>query len=123
MIAAAFLLAAAGVDPVAGTWEGTSLCQVKPSACRDEHVIYRIRKTAAQRYMVDAFKLVEGKELFMGPLDLILDTSGHSLSGSHRDSAGVIHPWLFSVNGAHISGKALTAPGGQVFRLIELTKR
>jgi hypothetical protein len=30
---------------------------------------------------------------------------------------------LFTVRGTHMSGKALTAPGGQIFRLIEIDKR
>ena len=123
MIAAAILLAAAAPDPIAGTWEGTSLCQVKPSPCHDEHVIYRIRKTAPGRYTVDAYKVVGGQERFMGPLALRLDASGHELSGSNRDRAGVDQPWLFTVRGNHISGKGLIMPGGRVYRLIEVTKR
>ena len=123
MIAAAVLLAATGPDPVAGTWEGTSLCQIKPSPCHDEHVIYRFAKTGARQYRLEAYKVVNGQELDMGPIDFSLDASGQRLSGSNRDRAGVIHPWLFTVRGTHMSGKALTAPGGQVFRLIEIDRR
>ena len=123
MIAAAILLAAAASDPLSGTWEGTSLCQIRPSPCHDEHVIYRIGKTSARGYRIEAYKLVDGQELYMGPLDMTLDASGHRLSGSNRDRSGTVHPWLFTVQRTHMSGKALTAPGGQVFRLIELTKR
>jgi hypothetical protein len=123
MIAAAILLAAAATDPVSGTWEGTSLCQVKPSPCHDEHAIYRFTRTAPHRYRLDAYKVVNGQEQFMGPLDLSLDASGHALTGSNRDRAGVVHPWQFTVRGTHISGKALTGPNGQVFRLIEVDKR
>ena len=123
VIAAALLLSLAASDPVAGTWEGSSLCQVKPSPCHDEHVIYRIRLTAPRRYTIDAYKLVAGQEQYMGSLDLKLDASGHELAGSNRDRSGVDHPWLFTVRGNHMSGKALTAPGGQVYRLIEATKR
>lgn len=123
MIAAAVLLAAATADPVAGTWEGTSLCQVKPSPCHDEHVIYRIKTTGPGRYTIDAYKVVAGQEQFMGSLDMLLDPSGHELAGSNRDRTGVIHPWLFSIQGNHMSGKALSSPGGRAFRLIEVTKR
>jgi hypothetical protein len=49
MIAVAMLLAAAAADPVAGTWEGTSLCQIKPSPCHDEHVVYRFAKTGTRQ--------------------------------------------------------------------------
>ena len=122
MIAAAMLLAATAADPVAGTWEGTSLCQIKPSSCHDEHVIYRFAKTGARQYRLDAYKVVNGQEQYMGPINFSLDASGHELIGSNRDRAGVVHPWLFTVRGAHISGKALTGPNGQVFRLIEVDK-
>lgn len=123
MIALAFLVAAAAPDPISGTWEGTSLCQVNASPCHDEHVIYRFKKTAPEHYKLDAYKVVAGQEQYMGPIDFMLDASSHLLSGSNRDRAGVVHPWLFTIKGAHISGKALTAPDGQVFRLIEVTKR
>lgn len=123
MIAVAFLLAATTADPVVGTWEGTSLCQIRPSPCHDEHVIYRFKKTAPGHYTLDAYKVVAGVEQYMGPIDFMLDATGHLLSGSNRDRAGVVHPWLFTIKGAHISGKALTAPNGQVFRLIEVDKR
>jgi len=123
MIALAMLLAATSADPVAGTWEGTSLCQLKPSPCHDEHVIYRIRKTSPGRYIIDAYKVVAGEEQFMGSLDMLLDPSRRQLRGSNRDRTGVVHPWLFSISGNHMSGKALTSPGGQTFRLIEVDKR
>jgi len=54
MIALAFFLAAAAADPISGTWEGTSLCQVKPSPCHDEHVIYRVTETSVNHYHFDA---------------------------------------------------------------------
>jgi len=122
MIAVAFLFAAAAADPVAGTWEGTSLCQIKPSPCHDEHVIYRFTKTGTREYRLEAYKVVNGQEQYMGPIDFSLDAAGHLLSGSNKDRAGVVHPWLFTVRGTHISGKTLTGPNGQVFRLIEVDK-
>ena len=92
MIAAALLIAAAAADPVAGTWEGTSLCQVKPSPCHDEHVIYRFTKTGTRQYRLEAYKVVNGQEQYMGPIDFSLDASAHLLTGSNRDRAGVAHP-------------------------------
>ena len=123
MIVLAILLAAAAADPFAGTWEGTSLCQIKPSPCHDEHVIYRIKSTGPRAYRIEAYKVVGGQEQYMGPLDMKLDAAGQRLDGSNTDRSGVVHPWLFAIRGTHMSGKALTAPGGQVFRLIELDKR
>jgi hypothetical protein len=123
VIASVLLLFAASADPIAGIWEGTSLCQVKPSPCHDEHVVYRVKITGSGLYRIDAYKLVAGQEQYMGPLDVRWDASNHELSGFNRDRTGVDHPWLFTVRGDHISGKALTAAGGRVYRLIELTKR
>ena len=123
MIALLMLLAAVAGDPVAGTWEGTSLCQIKPSPCHDEHVVYKITGTGPRSYRIEAYKVVGGQEQYMGPLDMKLDAAGQRLDGSNTDRSGVVHPWLFTIRGTHMSGKALTAPGGQVFRLIELDKR
>ena len=123
MIAALVLLAAAASDPVAGTWTGTSLCQIKPSPCHDEQVVYRIANTGPRRYRIEAFKMVAGKEEYMGPLNMRLDASGLHLTGANRDRSGIDHPWLFTVQGTHMSGKALTKPGGATFRLIEVSKR
>ncbi len=121
MIALLALLAAVPADPFAGTWEGASMCQVRPSPCRDEHVIYRVAATGKGRYRVQAYKLVAGEKQFMGPLDLNRDKD--RLTGSNTDRAGVIHPWIFVLKGDHLSGRALTSAHGQVYRLIEVDRR
>lgn len=52
-----------------GIWRGTSLCLVRPSACRDEVVVYRIARTkAADSLTLDARKIVRGEEQEMGVL-------------------------------------------------------
>jgi hypothetical protein len=52
-----------------GTWRGTSVCLVRPSACNDEIVVFRIAHTnAADRLTVDARKIVRGDEQQMGVL-------------------------------------------------------
>ena len=52
-----------------GTWRGTSVCLVRPSACNDEIVVYRIAHTnAADSLTVDARKIVRGEEQEMGVL-------------------------------------------------------
>ena len=56
------------VIPV-GTWRGTSVCLVRPSACNDEIVVYRIAHTnAADSLTLDARKIVRGEEQEMGVL-------------------------------------------------------
>lgn len=60
--------AADAADPV-GVWRGTSLCLVRPSACKDEVVVYRItRVRASDTLSVDARKIVSGQEEEMGVL-------------------------------------------------------
>ena len=52
-----------------GNWRGTSVCLVRPSACNDEIVVYRIAHTkAADSLTMDARKIVRGEEQEMGVL-------------------------------------------------------
>src|SRR5262245_23180078 len=120
MIAVAILLATASADPVSGTWEGSSLCQVKPSPCHDEHVIYRVRATAPQRYRFDAFKLVGGKELFMGVINLTFDPAHHALQGTIAGQRGTASV-QFTLTGKHLSGSMTL--NGALYRLIEVDQR
>jgi hypothetical protein len=56
------------VSPV-GSWRGMSLCAVRPSACHDEVVVYRITQMeAADRLAIDARKIIRGEEQEMGVL-------------------------------------------------------
>ena len=55
-------------NPV-GVWRGVSLCLVRPSACNDEVVVYRITRTKeASGLTMDARKIVHGREEEMGVL-------------------------------------------------------
>lgn len=120
MIGALILAAAAAADAISGVWEGTSLCQVKPSPCHDEHVVYRVTSTAARQYKFDAFKLVGGKKLFMGTIGLTFDPARHSLSGAIAGQRGTATV-RFSLKANHLSGSM--ALDGQLYRLIEVDKR
>ena len=58
----------AAMTPV-GIWRGISVCLVRPSACNDEIVVYRIARTkAADSLTLDARKIVRGEEQEMGVL-------------------------------------------------------
>src|SRR3954447_24595514 len=121
MLLPAMWPAAAPADPVAGTWEGTSLCQVKPSACHDEHVIYRTTLIGPGRYKIDAYKVVSGKELFMGAIDVQLDPARAQLDGpvmSGGQARGRLH---LALKGTHLSG-TMTLADGTLYRLIEADK-
>lgn len=62
----------AGAPPAktaVGTWRGTSVCLVRPSACNDESVVYRITPmTVPDSVSLDARKIVRGEEQEMGVL-------------------------------------------------------
>ena len=121
MIAVLFLAAAAVGDPISGTWEGTSLCQVKPSPCHDEHVIYRVARLAPQKYRIDAFRSVGGKKIFMGPIDVTFEPSRHLLAGSFPGPRGTAQLRL-SLVGKHLRG-TMALGDGTLYRLIEVDKR
>lgn len=123
MIAAAFLLAATlSGDPISGTWEGTSLCQVKPSPCTDEHVIYRVRSTASRRYRLDAYKVVAGQEEFMGSQDVTFDVATSQLDGPIVSGGRPVARLRMILKGSHLSGRMILS-NGTLYRLIEVDKR
>jgi hypothetical protein len=76
--------------PVAGVWRGTSECMVKSSPCQDETNVYRIEKLAGRsnRYSVTGSKIVDGKEVVMGP-------------ASNWDYDPVNHTLTFAVGNGH----------------------
>ena len=97
-------------DP-AGTWRGTSLCLVRPSACHDEVVVYRITRTASPDTLrLDARKIVNGAEEEMGVLACGLDSVAARLSCPLRGGL-----WLFTVRGDSLVGE-LRLPNGTKFR-------
>ena len=121
MIVAAILFGAAAADPISGTWEGTSLCQVKPSPCHDEHVIYRFSSARPQQYRLDAYKLVAGRQLFMGPMDLKLDAAAARLDGAVMSGGQARGRLRLRLKGAHLSGR-MTLADGTLNRLIEVDR-
>ena len=66
--AAAQLRTSPDANPV-GTWRGTSTCVVRPSACKDEAIVYRIAlKGSRDSLAIDGRKVVDGREVEMGVL-------------------------------------------------------
>lgn len=64
-----------------GVWRGISVCQVRPSACHDEVVVYRItRAKASDSVAMDARKIVNGQEVDMGVLACRLAAGGASFT-------------------------------------------
>lgn len=121
MVAAALLLVAASPEPIIGTWEGTSLCQVKPSPCHDEHVIYRLSLLQPRHYRIDAYKLVLGQKDFMGAINVALNAAGSELDGPVMSGGQVRGQLQLVLKGTHMSGRMIQADG-TLYRLIEVTE-
>jgi hypothetical protein len=100
---------AAPPDPV-GTWRGTSLCQVRPSACRDESVVFRIAGTTVRDSLVlDGRKIVDGAEVEMGVLGCRLDAASARLTCPIAQGV-----WQFTIRGDSLTGELRLSDGTKV---------
>jgi len=100
-----------------GTWRGTSVCLVRPSACHDEVVVYRIARTnATDTVTVDARKIVGGEEQEMGVLTCRFMSSNGSLTCVIPQGT-----WQFRVIADSIVGE-LRHPDNTKFRDVRLTR-
>ena len=108
-------------DKIEGIWKGTSLCQVKPSACHDENVVYHISKKSANVYTIQANKIVNGAEEDMGTFDsVVYDETKRTLTFIMKDRQGRSNVWLFKLDGMQMHG-TLTQEK-TLFRIVELKK-
>src|SRR6059058_5515429 len=84
-----------------GVWRGTSVCLVRPSACHDEVVVYRIARTnATDTVTIDARKIVGGEEQEMGVLTCRFTSSNGSLICAIPQGT-----WLFRVRADSLVGE------------------
>lgn len=96
---------------VIGTWRGTSLCTVRPSACNDEHVVYRVTQLGApDSVSLDARKIVNGREDEMGVLRC--GVAGQPPQITCAQPNGV---WRLAVRGDSLVGD-LRLPNGTKYR-------
>ena len=115
-LAAAFARTAIAQSPAqppapVGTWRGTSVCLVRPSACNDEIVVYRITPMkSADSLAVDARKIVRGEEQEMGVLGCRLVPPSGQLTCSIPQGV-----WTFRVRNDSLSGE-LRLPDNTRFR-------
>ena len=94
-----------------GVWRGTSVCLVRPSACNDEVVVYRIAQTsAADSLRLDARKIVRGEEQEMGVLTCRFTSPTGSLTCAIPQGT-----WLFRVHNDSLVGE-LRLPDNTKFR-------
>lgn len=109
-------------DKIEGVWKGTSLCQVKPSACHDESVVYHISKKSANLYTIQANKIVNDAEVDMGTFDpVVYDEKKQTLTFIMKDHQGRSNVWLFNLDGMQMHG-TLTQEK-TLFRIVELNKK
>jgi hypothetical protein len=114
-------LALQTADPIVGVWRGTSICQVRPSACNDEQAVYHVTRQARGGYAFEMNKIVAGVEVTMGVLDTSFVPGTTTLTGFTYDRAHRRGTWTFTPHGSHMSGR-LTGQDGLVLRVIELDR-
>jgi hypothetical protein len=97
-------------NPV-GVWRGTSLCRLRPSACKDESVVYRItRVNASDTLSIDARRIVNGQEEEMGVLACLSGASVAQLTCTMPNGV-----WRFTIRGDSLVGE-LRLPDNRKFR-------
>ena len=101
-----------------GVWKGRSLCQVKNSPCHDEVVVYYISKDSdGKSYKMNASRVVNGKEVDMGPLSFTYDDKQKVFVSvdSKRSSK-----WEFKVTGNEMKGTLMDK--GELYRIVNVKK-
>jgi len=104
------------VAGLVGDWSGTSLCQVKPSACHDENVIFRFSHPHDNKITVQADKVVDGKPVTMGSSEWTYDEAAHVLTWQIPRGT-----WKLVVEGNEMNG-TLVVPDNITFRRVHLAK-
>lgn len=127
LIAAPLILSTAGIygaadqkppeiSDLVGDWNGTSLCQVKPSACHDENVVYHLSNPHDDKITIQADKIVDGKPINMGSGDWTYEKSTRALT--FKIPRGT---WKLIVTGDAMDG-TLTDPNGTIFRKVHVSR-
>jgi hypothetical protein len=99
-----------------GDWSGTSLCQVRPSACNDEHVVFHFSNPQVDKITVAADKIVDGKLVNMGSGVWTYDQPARTLRWEIPRGL-----WKFTVDGDSMGG-TLSGPDNVIFRKVHLRR-
>ncbi len=98
-----------------GTWNGTSICQIKNSPCHDEIVVYHISKNSrVDTFYINASKIVKGVEEEMGILPFVYNKKTNQLTST---AYGI---WTFNIEVGKLVGTLLV--NGDLYRKILLYK-
>jgi hypothetical protein len=99
-----------------GTWNGTSICQIKNSPCHDEAVVYHIsKKMGADTFYINANKIINGIEEEMGILLFVYNKKTNQLTST---AYGI---WTFNIEGVKLEGTLLSH--GDLYRKIKVYKQ
>ncbi len=99
-----------------GTWNGTSICQMKNSPCHDETVVYHISKNkGVDTFYVNASKIVNHAEEEMGILPFVYNKKTNQLTSSAYGN------WTFNIEGSKLEGTLFVH--GNLYRKIILYKQ
>ena len=115
-------LAAFGGDAtgsLSGDWSGTSLCVANHDPCRDEKALYHL-KGPDERHVVTVVgsKIVDGKEIVMGPPSDFTYDAAHGTLLLETDHS----IFRFTVAGDKLEGTLTLQPSGVLYRRISLRK-
>ena len=100
-----------------GVWKGTSICQVKNSSCQDENNVYYISKGAGKTYEVKGYKIIDGKENFMGTIMFAYDEKRDVYISGDKDAGA---KWEFKITNNTMKGTLVSK--GILYRIVELKK-
>jgi hypothetical protein len=117
-----FLAAADARQPLLGHWTGSSKCTAVRPACHDEIASYYIKPGPSEDVVtIEAGKIVDGKDVWMGTTDFHVDFAAHVLSG-FVEMNNQRWPLTFTWSGDTITG-TYEQPDGQVIRNVRITKQ
>jgi hypothetical protein len=107
---------------VVGRWEGESICTVPNSPCHDEHVVYHIARDQddAAKLRMQAFKIVNRKEEYMGDVICSLDPHGTKLSCTANTTKK--DDWEFQISGDTLTGTLTIGEEKTLYRRVRATK-
>jgi hypothetical protein len=111
------------LSKVLGDWEGESVCTGSRPACKNEHVVYHIKKKEgeADAVMLAADKIINGKPEEMGVLECKYDASNSTLTCEFtvNSTHGVFE---FTIKGDEMEGTLKILPAGTLGRKIKVKK-
>lgn len=111
------------LSKVLGDWEGESVCTGSRPACKNEHVVYHVKKKEGEADTVSlaADKIINGKPEEMGVLECKYDASKSTLTCEFtvNSTHGVFE---FTIKGDEMEGTLKILPAGTLGRNIKVKK-